>query len=66
MDKLNRLDVVRTKFKTIAVVKDVDQYGDVSLVLPNGSMQKVAWYKPHELTLVGSVKDLVGKKEKNT
>lgn len=57
--KLKELDVVRTSFGTIAVVGEVGVDGEVSLVLPKNSKQKVAWYKPSELTLVGSVKEIV-------
>ncbi len=58
--KLNPLDIVRTQFGTLAVVDRIaDRTGDVSLVLPIGSTQKYAWYRPEELTFVGTVKDLV-------
>lgn len=59
--KLKELDVVKTRFGTIAVVERVGARGEVSLVLPRNSTQKVAWYKPEELTLVGSVTELVDK-----
>ena len=57
--KLKALDVVRTKFGTLCVVAEVGSRGEVSLVLPKNSSQKVAWYKPEELTFVSSVNDLV-------
>ena len=57
--KLKELDVVRTRFGTLAVVNEVGFSGEVSLVLPKNSTQKVAWYKPSELTRVGSVNELV-------
>ena len=57
--KLKPLDVVWTKFKTVAVVDRVSDRGDVSLVLPAGSMQKVAWYKPSELEYIGPVSKMV-------
>lgn len=57
--KLKELDVVRTKFGTIAVVEQVGNGGRVSLVLPAGSHQKYAWYEPEELTFVSSLKELV-------
>lgn len=59
MRKLKPLDIVRTSFGTIAVVNEVSTSGSVSLVLPLGSNQKYAWYKPEELVLVASTRDLV-------
>jgi hypothetical protein len=59
--KLKELDVVRTKFGTIAVVSEVGVRGSVSLVLPTNSTQKTAWYDPSELTRVGSVNWMVDK-----
>ena len=56
--KLKPLDIVRTSFGTIAVVNEVSG-GSVSLVLPAGSGQKYAWYKPEELVFVARTKDLV-------
>jgi hypothetical protein len=56
---LKVLDAVWTKFGTLAVVAEVDDRGAVSLVLPAGSMQKVAWYDPKELELIGPVSKLV-------
>lgn len=53
--KLKPLDIVRTSFGTLCVVNDVSSNGDVSLVLPQGSNQKYAWYKPSELAYVGSL-----------
>jgi len=57
--KLKPLDAVWTKFKTLAVVAEVSASGQVSLVLPEGSMQKVAWYSPSELEYIGPVSHLV-------
>lgn len=57
--KLKELDVVRTKFGTIAVVERVGTGGRVSLVLPATSNQKAAWYEPGELVRIASVKELV-------
>lgn len=57
--KLKELDVVRTKFGTIAVVNQVGSGGRVSLVLPSTSKQKFAWYEPEELEFVAALKDLV-------
>lgn len=56
--KLKELDVVRTKFGTIAVVAEVGAGGRVSLVLPKKSTQKVAWYKPEELERIAPVTDM--------
>ena len=56
--KLKPLDIVRTSFGTIAVVNEVS-CGTVSLVLPQGSGQKYAWYKPEELVFIARTKDLV-------
>ena len=56
--KLKPLDIVRTSFGTIAVVNEVSGTS-VSLVLPAGSGQKYAWYKPEELVFVARTKDLV-------
>ena len=56
---LKVLDAVWTKFGTLAVVADVDDRGAVSLVLPVDSTQKVAWYDPKELELIGPVSKLV-------
>ena len=44
--KLKPLDAVWTKFKTLAVVAEVNNRGDVSLVLPAGSMQKLLGTSP--------------------
>jgi hypothetical protein len=56
---LKVLDAVWTKFGTLAVVANVDDRGFVSLVLPVDSTQKVAWYDPKELELIGPVSKLV-------
>ena len=53
--KLAPLDIVRTQHGTLCVVSNVSTRGEVSLVLPAGSTQKVAWYKPEELDFVGFV-----------
>ena len=57
--KLKPLDIVRTSFGTIAVVNEVSHSGSVSLVLPQGSSQKYAWYDREELVFVARTKDLV-------
>jgi len=56
---LKVLDAVWTKFGTLAVIANVDDRGFVSLVLPVDSTQKVAWYDPKELELIGPVSKLV-------
>jgi hypothetical protein len=53
--KLAPLDIVRTQHGTLCVVSHVQERGSVSLVLPAGSTQKVAWYDPEELDYVGFV-----------
>ncbi len=55
MKRLQPLDIVRTAYGTVCVVNEVSSDGSVSLVLPAGSSQKYAWYKPSELAYVGSV-----------
>ena len=59
MKRLQPLDIVRTSFGTLCVVEQVSGNGSVSLVLPQGSSQKYAWYKPSELVFVGSLTDVV-------
>jgi hypothetical protein len=59
MKRLQPLDIVRTAFGTIAVVNEVSSSGSVSLVLPQGSSQKYAWYEPKELVFVARTRDLV-------
>jgi hypothetical protein len=56
---LKQLDAVWTKHGTLAVVAEVNDWGDVSLVLPQGSTQKIAWYDPKELELIGPVSQLL-------
>ena len=58
MKRLKPLDIVRTSFGTLCVVNEVNSNGEVSLVLPLGSTQKSAWYKPTELEYVESVKSI--------
>ena len=53
--RLSPLDIVRTTHGTLCVVNNVSTRGEVSLVLPKGSTQKLAWYKPEELDYVGYV-----------
>jgi hypothetical protein len=59
MVKLKPLDVVMTKFKTVTVVDRVATGGRASIVLPENSMQKSAWYEPGELTYIGSLTELI-------
>ena len=61
MKRLKPLDIVRTSFGTVCVVNEVSSNGDVSLVLPLGSIQKSAWYEPAELVFIASAKQLVDK-----
>jgi len=60
MKRLQPLDIVRTSFGTLCVVNEVSGTS-VSLVLPQGSSQKYAWYKPSELVFVGSLTDVCSK-----
>jgi hypothetical protein len=53
--RLAPLDIVRTQHGTLCVVNNVSERGEVSLVLPKDSTQRVAWYKPEELDFVGFV-----------
>ena len=55
--RLAPLDIVRTRHNTLCVVNSVSDSGSVSLVLPAGSKQKVAWYDVKELSYIGSVHD---------
>jgi hypothetical protein len=59
--KLKPLDIVRTAYGTLCVVNETSSDGSVSLVLPQGSSQKYAWYKPSELVYVGSVDGICSK-----
>lgn len=55
---LGVLDVVRTPKGALAVI-EAAAAGNYSVVLPNGSGEKVAWYTRDELKFVGELKDLV-------
>jgi len=58
--KLKPLDVVRTKFGTLAVVEKLDSAGtSVALALPENSVQKYAWYTDKELKFVAKLADVV-------
>jgi hypothetical protein len=56
--KLKPLDVVRTKFGTVAVVAEVSN-GRASLAFAKDTTQKIAWYSPEELTVIGNVINMV-------
>ena len=54
-NKFRPLDIVRTKFGTVAVVTHLNSHGQVSLAFPKDTSQKVAWYSYDELTIIGNV-----------
>jgi hypothetical protein len=54
--KFRPLDIVRTKFGTIAVVADV-RNGSAHLAFAKDTTQKVAWYSVDEVTIIGNVMD---------
>jgi hypothetical protein len=56
--KLKPLDVVRTKFGTVAVVSEVSR-GQASLSFAEDTSQKIAWYTADELVVIGNVIDMV-------
>jgi len=56
--KLKPLDVVRTRFGTVAVVSEVS-HGQASLAFAKDTSQKIAWYSADELTVIGNVIDMV-------
>lgn len=61
MIKLKLLDVVRTKKGTIAVVAEIT-HGEAYLAFAkNRQNEKIAWYAPNELTVIGNVVDMVAK-----
>lgn len=57
-NKLKKLDIVRTKFGTVAVVAELS-YGKASLAFAKDTAQKIAWYSADELTVIGNVIDAV-------
>ena len=64
--KLKPLDVVCTKFGTLAVVEKLDSQGtSVALALPKNSVQKYAWYTDEELKFVAPLKEIVAVWNKN-
>jgi len=58
--KLKLLDIVKTKRGTLAVVSklsDSGKFKQASLTFAGHTFQKVAWYHPSELRVIGNVKD---------
>jgi hypothetical protein len=60
--QLKLLDIVKTKRGTLAVVSklsDSGKFKQASLAFAGNPQQKVAWYHPSELRVIGNVKDWV-------
>jgi len=58
--QLKLLDIVKTKRGTLAVVNklsDSGKFKEASLTFAGNSQQKVSWYHPSELRVIGNVKD---------
>tara|TARA_R110000868_G_scaffold64745_1_gene194357 strand:+ start:42 stop:329 length:288 start_codon:yes stop_codon:yes gene_type:complete len=58
--KLKLLDIVKTKRGTLAVVSTLSDSGKfkrASLTFAGNPQQKVSWYHPSELRVIGNVKD---------
>ena len=58
--KLKLLDIVKTKRGTLAVVSklsDSGKFKQASLTFAGNPQQKVSWYHPSELRVIGNVKD---------
>ena len=58
--QLKLLDIVKTKRGTLAVVNklsDSGKFKQASLTFAGNPQQKVAWYHPSELRVIGNVKD---------
>jgi len=58
--KLKLLDIVKTKRGTLAVVSklsDSGKFKQASLAFAGHTEQKVSWYHPSELRVIGNVKD---------
>ena len=53
--KFRPLDIVRTKFGTVAVVAEVNSHGQAYLAFAKDTSQKVAWYSYDEVTVLGNV-----------
>lgn len=65
--KLKLLDVVKTKRGTLAVVNELSDSGkfkQASLTFAGYTEQKVSWYHPSELRVIGNVKDWAKMMEK--
>jgi hypothetical protein len=54
--KFRLLDIVLTKFGTIAVVSDI-RGGEATLAFAKDTHQKIAWYSVDEVTIIGNVMD---------
>jgi hypothetical protein len=58
--KLKLLDIVKTKRGTLAVVSrlsDSGKFKRASLTFAGNPQQKIAWYHPSELRVLGNVTD---------
>lgn len=55
--KFRLLDIVRTKFGTVAVVSELNSHKQAALAFANDTSQKVAWYSVDEVTIIGNVMD---------
>jgi len=65
--KLKLLDIVKTKRGTLAVVSklsDSGKFKQASLTFAGNPQQKVSWYHPSELRVIGNVKDWAKMMEK--
>ena len=65
--KLKLLDIVKTKRGTLAVVSklsDSGKFKQASLTFSGNPQQKIAWYHPSELRVIGNVKDWAKMMEK--
>ena len=65
--QLKLLDVVKTKRGTLAVVSklsDSGKFKQASLAFAGNTEQKVSWYHPSELRVIGNVKDWAKMMEK--
>ena len=67
--QLKLMDVVKTKYGTLAVVNKLsygDKFKHAALTFADNTRdQKVAWYHPSELRVIGNVEDWAKLKEKN-
>lgn len=53
--KFRLLDIVRTKFGTVAVVSELNSHKQAALTFAKDTSQKVAWYSVDEVTIIGNV-----------